>query len=320
VVDAGKPPVGAPDPAAPTGTTFAVEEGKVRELVAAVGHPSRLYRADAVFSGGLPAPLVFSRASVFSEHRSTPVSDALGVAPSELRHAGHRWAVTGPLLAGRRYRVSTWAEAGARETASATGRPLRFVDFDRTICAGDGECVQRERMTVVVAISVRPAVQAGADRARASEPPAPPVVREEHPWTGRSPGELVERVDAAWLSRTSIVRFAGAIGDFTPIHHDTEEARRRGLPDVIAMGMLPAAVLLARAEAALGPGAARACTVQFRRAVYPGESLSLEVRACGDAGPGGEAFSLVLLAAGAPAVTAILEVDREAAEDWIVAG
>jgi acyl dehydratase len=299
---------------------FPVEEGKVRELVAAIAHPSRVYRPDGAPGDGLPAPLVFSRASVFVEPRATPVSDAVGTAPSHLRHAGHQWDVTLPLVAGRTYHVARWEPAGERLATASTGQSMRFAEFGRTITFDGGECVQRERMTVVAATSLRPPSLADEHRDRANVPPPAATVREARPWLGQPPGTVVERVDAAWLTRTSIVRFAGAIGDFTLVHHDVDTARRLGLPDVIAMGMLPAALLLARVETALGPSAVRACAVRFRRVVYPGEPIELEVCAEGTVRPMTEAFDLRLFAAGVCAVAAIVEADRRASEEWMAAG
>ena len=40
------------------------------------------------------------------------------------------------------------------------------------------------------------------------------------------------------LSRVQLVRYAGASGDFNPIHWNPRVAREVGLPDVIAHGML----------------------------------------------------------------------------------
>jgi acyl dehydratase len=40
------------------------------------------------------------------------------------------------------------------------------------------------------------------------------------------------------LSRESLVRYAGASGDFNPIHYSDEVAARVGLPGVLAHGML----------------------------------------------------------------------------------
>jgi len=40
------------------------------------------------------------------------------------------------------------------------------------------------------------------------------------------------------LTRTSLVRYAGASGDFNPIHYNDAVAARVGLPGVLAHGML----------------------------------------------------------------------------------
>lgn len=42
----------------------------------------------------------------------------------------------------------------------------------------------------------------------------------------------------AAVHRADLVRYAGASGDFNPIHYDESFARDVGLPDVIAHGML----------------------------------------------------------------------------------
>jgi acyl dehydratase len=40
------------------------------------------------------------------------------------------------------------------------------------------------------------------------------------------------------VDRTALALFAGASGDHNPIHIDTDVARRAGMPDVFAQGML----------------------------------------------------------------------------------
>ncbi len=61
------------------------------------------------------------------------------------------------------------------------------------------------------------------------------------------------------------VRYAGASGDFNPIHIDEEFARAVGLPGRILHGLWTMAqVARAQTEAAGGPAALRSLTVQFR--------------------------------------------------------
>jgi acyl dehydratase len=45
------------------------------------------------------------------------------------------------------------------------------------------------------------------------------------------------------MDRTTLALFAGASGDHNPIHIDTDVARRAGMPDVFAQGMLGMACL-----------------------------------------------------------------------------
>ncbi len=61
------------------------------------------------------------------------------------------------------------------------------------------------------------------------------------------------------------VRYAGASGDFNPIHIDEEFARSVGLPGRILHGLWSMAqVARAQTEAAGGPGRLKALSVQFR--------------------------------------------------------
>ena len=54
------------------------------------------------------------------------------------------------------------------------------------------------------------------------------------------------------VTMTDIVRYAGAAGDFTPIHHDPEIARKSGYEQVFAMGMLVAGYLGSLVEQEFG--------------------------------------------------------------------
>ncbi len=51
-------------------------------------------------------------------------------------------------------------------------------------------------------------------------------------------GDPLPPVRLAPVDRTMLALFAGASGDHNPIHIDTDFARRAGMPDVFAQGML----------------------------------------------------------------------------------
>lgn len=57
-------------------------------------------------------------------------------------------------------------------------------------------------------------------------------------------GEVVATADYP-LSRDSLVRYAGASGDFNPIHYRDDVAQSVGLPGVLAHGMLTMGVAVA---------------------------------------------------------------------------
>jgi acyl dehydratase len=82
------------------------------------------------------------------------------------------------------------------------------------------------------------------------------------------------------VTRTDIVRYAGAGGDFNPVHHDDVYARSLGLPGVFAMGLLGAGYLSRVLAAEFGASAVRKFTVRFRAQVWPGETLDLAVDDC----------------------------------------
>jgi acyl dehydratase len=72
-------------------------------------------------------------------------------------------------------------------------------------------------------------------------------------------------------SRTDIVRYQGASGDFNPIHHDEEFAKSAGYPSVFSVGMLQAGILAGFATEWLGAKNVRRYAVQFREQVWPGD-------------------------------------------------
>jgi acyl dehydratase len=72
------------------------------------------------------------------------------------------------------------------------------------------------------------------------------------------------------------VRYAGASGDFNPIHIDEEFARKVGLPGRILHGLWTMAqVARAHTDAAGGPEKLRALSVQFRGMGQLGEEIAV---------------------------------------------
>jgi acyl dehydratase len=77
------------------------------------------------------------------------------------------------------------------------------------------------------------------------------------------------------ITRTQIVRYAGAGGDFNPIHHDEPFARAAGYPGVFAHGMLTAGILGGHVSDWLGRAQLRRFATRFVGQVWPGDALVL---------------------------------------------
>ena len=85
----------------------------------------------------------------------------------------------------------------------------------------------------------------------------------------RSPPLVVEN-----LSRTHFVRYAGASGDFNPMHHDDTIATQVGNPSVFGHGMLTAGLMARVVKDWFGAEALRRFQVRFAKQVWPAETLT----------------------------------------------
>jgi acyl dehydratase len=78
------------------------------------------------------------------------------------------------------------------------------------------------------------------------------------------------------ITRTDIVRYQGASGDFNPIHHDEDFAKSAGFPTVFSVGMLQAGYLATYATDLFGPASVRNFRVRFSEQVWPGDVLTCD--------------------------------------------
>ncbi|WP_416903820.1 FAS1-like dehydratase domain-containing protein [Micromonospora echinospora] len=132
-------------------------------------------------------------------------------------------------------------------------------------CDGAGDEVQRSRVVLI-------------------EPEAPgtggPTALRHAPTTATAPAGADAPTTAGGaagsggpeglrLSRTDIVRYAGASGDFNPVHHDEGHARRLGFPGVFAMGLLPGGILAAEVARSLHPRPLADMAIRFTGQTWP---------------------------------------------------
>ena len=99
------------------------------------------------------------------------------------------------------------------------------------------------------------------------------------------------------LTRTNFVRYAGASGDFNPMHHDDTVATSVGNPSVFGHGMLTAGLMARVVKDWFGPESLRRFQVRFSKQVWPGETLTCKATVKGlreDGGTGLADLDLVV--------------------------
>ena len=79
------------------------------------------------------------------------------------------------------------------------------------------------------------------------------------------------------LTRTDLVIYAGASGDFNPMHHDEIKAQAAKLPSVFGHGMFSMGILGSALTDFVGPDNVRAYSVRFVKQTWPGETLRTKI-------------------------------------------
>ena len=87
------------------------------------------------------------------------------------------------------------------------------------------------------------------------------------------------------------MRYAGASGDFNPMHHDDTVATSVGNPSVFGHGMLTAGLMARVVKDWFGPEAIRRFQVRFAKQVWPGDTLTCSAKVTGKREDGGDRLS-----------------------------
>ncbi len=90
------------------------------------------------------------------------------------------------------------------------------------------------------------------------------------------------------LTRTMFVKYAGASGDFNPMHHDDTIATQVGNPSVFGHGMLTMGLAARVVKDWFGPEALRKFQVRFSKQVWPGDVLTCTAVVTGKRDEGSE--------------------------------
>ena len=90
------------------------------------------------------------------------------------------------------------------------------------------------------------------------------------------------------LTRTDLVMYAGASGDFNPMHTDEVKAQAANLPSVFGHGMFSAGLLATALTDFVGVGNVRNYKVRFVKQTWPGETLISKTTITGKREEGGK--------------------------------
>lgn len=95
----------------------------------------------------------------------------------------------------------------------------------------------------------------------------------EPTWEGVKAGDELPPLSLPPVDRTTLALFAGASGDHNPIHVDLDFARRAGMPDVLAHGMLGMAWLGRLLTGWVPQSRLRSLDVRFQGIVHLGNAI-----------------------------------------------
>ena len=101
-------------------------------------------------------------------------------------------------------------------------------------------------------------------------------------------GDELEPYVHAAVTRTDLVKYAGASGDYNPMHHDETIATKAGMPSVFAHGMFSMGLLSNVLVAFAGAGGIKKFSVQFRAITWAGDPVKCTGKVTGKREEGGQ--------------------------------
>lgn len=279
---------------------FPVEEGHVMIFARALGDESPIYRdpdhaAHSPF-GAIVAPPTFTEAANHFDEEwpyrprpdrpwfgsgatpsggPRPGSDGGTAMHAETHFTYFKPLLVGTVLSGRSRQGRQWEKHGPR-----SGR-LSFSEVVTTFIDEQGDPVV-ECATVALETE-RTVDDAGAAVAPLPQEPMTPVIQlAAGEWR---PGAVARVVLVENLTRSRIIQYAGASGDFSPQHADeVYNTQVAGYPGIFAHGMLTMGMLGRALTDWVGTGRLKTFGFQFRRQVWPGDTLyaAMEITEAGD--------------------------------------
>ena len=164
----------------------------------------------------------------------------------------------GETLSVRRLEPRRWKKQGRR------GGALEFIERVTELCDASGSRVVRALWRDV-------RTERGHAEVTGSQQRRPEESLE-------APQGAAHCVLAECITRTQLVMYAGAAGDFHPLHHDEPHAQSRGYPGVFVPGMLSMAMVGRALLERVPVSAVREFGGRFHAQLWPGDALHAYTR------------------------------------------
>lgn len=253
---------------------FEIEAGKVAEFARAIHDPADVYLdEDAATNAGfdaIPAPPTFQRVSFFPRYRPAGIDQEfgfdLGLEREYVLHGQQRYRYERPLLVGDRLRGETTLE-DVFQRSGQSGGTMTFAIL-RTDFYDESDSLVLQAWNTRIETDGPP-----ADSTEGSPTGSIEEASEASPRGGFDVGDAGHSVETPELERGDFVKYAGASGDFNPIHFDEPYATGAGHPSVFGQGMFSAGIASKFVRQWLGLDSLSSFRTRFSARVFPGESL-----------------------------------------------
>lgn len=279
-----------------TAEGFQIEAGKVEEFARSITDPNPVFRDERVARergfDSIPAPLTYPRVSRFPRYRPDDIEMYgfdLGFKPEYVLHGEQAYEYERPLRVGD-VLTGTTTLADVYQRDSSRAGTMTFAVYETEYRDESGELVLTDRAT---AIETSGAVQNDegssdeadeADEAGDSEAgtetaanggqvPTSEAVDTVQSVSDVDVGDAGPTVVVEDLERKHFVKYAGASGDFNPIHYDEPYARAAGNESVFGQGMFTAGVTSRVVTDWFGLESIDSFGVRFQSQVFPGDSI-----------------------------------------------
>jgi acyl dehydratase len=284
-----------------TAEAFRIEPGKVEEFARAITSDDPVFRDETAAAerghDRVPAPLTYTQVARFPRYTPADVEGKgfdLGFQPEyvlhgEQAHEYERPIYVGDVLEG----TTTLADVFQREGGRAG--TMTFAVFETEYRTRDGDLVLTDRST---AIETEGAVDDGGegDESNGSddpgnddtdaetnggtaetEPNVPSDTTDEFDRVrtvdGLAVGDTGPTVVVEDLERQQFVKYAGASGDFNPIHYDEPYATAAGNESVFGQGMFTAGITSRVVTDWFDLADVASFGLRFQSRVFPGDTV-----------------------------------------------